>query len=301
MKWGNALALLVAGILFASGASALVERDGFRSVELGIATASPKGYFGGTVVPASCPSYAHAPGECTSGGGGGGGTGTSGTADQCTNIAGLQETVPSGYAATGSTCNAISCENNPYNVSCDRCSNIAGVQQTMPQGHRLYQGQCLTAETCSLTGGESEIADGGATLLEWNCKQSVSASGVGFSTGGQPSGTAQVSPTQNTTYTLQCDAGCSATFQVKIKEPTLSISANPTRVRSGNSSTLYWGATMATECAVTGPNFSASGVAGSRSTGPITSQTIYTLTCQTSKGIRSASVTVGLIPSQIEI
>ncbi len=36
-----------------------------KSIELGITDISPKGSGGGVIVPASCPSFAHSPGQCT--------------------------------------------------------------------------------------------------------------------------------------------------------------------------------------------------------------------------------------------
>ena len=90
-------------------------------------------------------------------------------------------------------------------------------------------------------------------------------------------------------------------IRITVLTPSLSITANPTRVRSGNSSNITWNATNVNSCAVTGPNFSASGTSGGpQSTGALTFQSTYTLLCQTDTGPVSASVTVTLIPSIIE-
>jgi len=83
--------------------------------------------------------------------------------------------------------------------------------------------------------------------------------------------------------------------------PELSLTAQPSRVISGNSTTLSWSSQDADSCSLAGPNFSASGTSGSQSTGPITSQSIYTLTCENTGGSVSASVTVSLAPSFEEI
>lgn len=62
---------------------------------------------------------------------------------------------------------------------------------------------------------------------------------------------------------------------------TASISASPTRVRSGSSSTVTWSASGVTSCTVSGPGLSSTSKQGSQSA-TITQQSLYTLTCQTS-------------------
>lgn len=298
-RTGRAVLLLLLAVGLVALYLLITQTSAIRSVELGIATHSPSGMFGGAVVPASCPSYAHSPGECGGGGGGGGGETT--PTDVCTNITGVQATVPAGYTANGTSCRANNCEENPYQTSCDRCVNINGFQEAVPAGYTLQNNQCIERESCSLNASSIELQFGQSTTLSWSCSQSASASGSNFATGGASSGSVEVTPEDTTTYLLQCQAGCNDEVRVAVADPTLAISANPLRVRSGNSAMLFWGATQATNCSVTGPNFSATGITGSRSTGIITGQSTYTLSCDTSKGRRSASVTITLIPSQVEI
>ncbi len=287
-----ALAIVVSYLLY-------VTPSPVRSVELGIAAHSPSGQIGGSVVPASCPSYAHTAGEC-GGGGGPGPNPPSAPTDQCANIAGLQATVPSGYTASGTTCRANNCDDNPYNTSCDRCPNIDNFQASVPPGYTLRGGSCFEIETCSIRAASTDLQFGQSTTLTWSCSQSSSANGSGFSTGGASSGSVQVTPNDSTTYSLQCQAGCGDDIIVKVADPSLAISANPLRVRSGNSAMLYWGATQATNCNIDGPGVHTTGITGSVSTGEITSQSTYTLSCNTSKGRRTASVIITLIPSQVE-
>jgi hypothetical protein len=74
--------------------------------------------------------------------------------------------------------------------------------------------------------------------------------------------------------------------------PTASLTASPTSIVSGNSSTLTWSSTNATSCSGTG--FTASGTSGSTSVSP-TATTTYTITCSGSGGQQataSATVTV---------
>lgn len=81
--------------------------------------------------------------------------------------------------------------------------------------------------------------------------------------------------------------------------------ADPTLVRSGNTSNLHWNATNATACAVTGGglNLQGLGINGSTVTGAITSKTTYTLTCINGAGgpVTSVNASVNLVPSTQEI
>jgi hypothetical protein len=77
--------------------------------------------------------------------------------------------------------------------------------------------------------------------------------------------------------------------------PAASLSANPSTITSGQSSSLTWRSTNATSCAATAPSgFSVSGTSGSKQVSP-TSTTTYTITCSGSGGTSqpaSAVVTV---------
>ena len=84
----------------------------------------------------------------------------------------------------------------------------------------------------------------------------------------------------------------SATTQAGNPVPTATLTANPTSITSGQSSTLTWSSTNATSC--TGTNFTASGTSGSTSVSP-TVTTTYSVTCTGAGGTSpaaSATVTV---------
>jgi hypothetical protein len=79
-----------------------------------------------------------------------------------------------------------------------------------------------------------------------------------------------------------------------VPTPTASLSANPTSISSGQSSTLSWSSTDATSC--TGVNFSTGGaVAESVSVSPIQTTT-YSLSCSGAGGSASDSATVTVTP-----
>lgn len=234
--------LLAAAVLAAAavGIALLAEPQGYPSVassaELNVRAFSPQGFAGGAVVPASCPSYAHTPGECTppsfSGQGSGGGSGSG-------------------------------------------------------------------------PGGTITINEGDSVTLSWSCPAdyNTSSSGLAFSTGGALSGSTVTSPGDSVTYTVSCnDSGSSADVSVAVLHPTLSLSASPTRVRSGSASTITWSASGVASCAVTGPAGAfGSGMSGSQPTGPLANQSTYTLTCTTQGGTVSTSITITIAPSFEEI
>ncbi len=71
--------------------------------------------------------------------------------------------------------------------------------------------------------------------------------------------------------------------------PTVSLTANPTSITSGGSSTLTWSSTNATSCTVTG--FTAGGTSGTVTVSPTVSQS-YSVTCTGAGGTASQSTTI---------
>ncbi len=185
---------------------------------------------------------------------------------------------------------------SPRTIQCaiDYCANIAGVQTSVPAGY--YQSGSNCYETASLVATDPDINAGDTTPLSWSCGTSGTSSGVNFSTGGAPSGSVNVSPSVTTNYTVNCPAGGTDGETVTVYSPALTFSVQPTRIKSGNSATVTWSATGVTSCTVLGPNVSATGLTGSRSTGALTQQSIYTLTCTSPGGSVSSSATVNITP-----
>lgn len=104
-------------------------------------------------------------------------------------------------------------------------------------------------------------------------------------------------------YTGSCNYSCnSGTWNINsnscaVLNPTVSISAAPTRVQSGQSTKLTWNASDVSACTVTGTNgFSHTGKTGTNiSSGAITAQTTFTASCD--GGAATAAVTVNVVPS----
>jgi hypothetical protein len=82
--------------------------------------------------------------------------------------------------------------------------------------------------------------------------------------------------------------------------PTVTLSASPTTVSGGGSSTLNWSSTNATSCTSSGGSWTGSkGTSGSSSTGALNATTKYTLTCTGAGGSASASATVSVSPTVV--
>ncbi len=108
---------------------------------------------------------------------------------------------------------------------------------------------------------------------------------------------------QTSSGTVMCNGSCSVAAPSDTQcLPTISLSADPTRVRKDTSTKLDWSTTDAISCSVTGQNgFSSTALSGADvDSGPLDAQTTFTLTCTNAYGSNSASAVVNLLPSYIE-
>jgi phospholipase C len=158
----------------------------------------------------------------------------------------------------------------------------------------------ISANPTSITKGSSSILTvtasnaTGITITGTNGSKRTMASG---------GGTVSVSPTSTTTYTATATgSGGTSSASVTITvgtggtsdAPTVTISANPTSITKGSSSSVTVTATNATGITITGTNGSKrtlGGTGGTFSASP-TSTTTYTATATGSGGTSSASVTI---------
>jgi hypothetical protein len=96
--------------------------------------------------------------------------------------------------------------------------------------------------------------------------------------------------------TCVCTAALSAVFADSAQaqaQATVTFSASPTSIPSGQSSTLAWSSTNATACSGTGKKFSPSGPSGSLAVSPGVATT-YGITCTGAGGSASQSVAVAV-------
>ncbi|MCH7529590.1 hypothetical protein IIB50_00510 [Patescibacteria group bacterium] len=101
------------------------------------------------------------------------------------------------------------------------------------------------------------------------------------------------------------DPGCTDPSDNNETAPpaSLSLEASPINlIRSGTGTIIVWSATDVISCTISGPNgFNFTTTSGSQSTGPLTEQSTYTLSCETDTGPVSVGVTVNVLPVFEEI
>jgi hypothetical protein len=157
------------------------------------------------------------------------------------------------------------------------------------------------APTVKISASPSSLASGGSSTLTWSSTNATACSAAGAW-----SGTKGVSGSQSTgalnastTYSLTCTgSGGSATQSATVTvtttaaAPTVSLTATPSSLTSGSASTLSWSSTNATACTASGGWSGSKATSGTQSTGALTANASYTLTCSGSGGSASKSATV---------
>ncbi|MEO1575474.1 MAG: hypothetical protein AAFU65_11010, partial [Pseudomonadota bacterium] len=158
----------------------------------------------------------------------------------------------------------------------------------------------LAPPTLSFTALPATVDSGDSSTLSWSttdatsCTASGDWSGLRGTSGSESTGAL----TSNGSYTLACTGpggSVSDTVTVTVNSvpaPTLSFSASPTTVMSGDSSTLTWSTTNANSCTASGNWSGSRGTSGSASTGALTSNSSFTLSCDGDGGSVSDTVTV---------
>jgi Domain of unknown function DUF11 len=151
--------------------------------------------------------------------------------------------------------------------------------------------------TVTLTANPTSITSGQNSTLTWNSTNASSCSA--YWTGSTAtSGSGVVVPSGTTTYSIVCygtngqQVNASATVSVNQVQntPTVNLSANPTSVQSGQSSTLNWNSQNATYCSSSWSG--SSSVSGYQTVYP-TYTTTYNITCTSATGQQAnASATV---------
>ena len=171
-------------------------------------------------------------------------------------------------------------------------------------------GSGCNAVSVSLEAIPPSLIDEGDVELTWESSGANVCNGVNFSTGGATAGSATVHILETTTFTITCDgnsASDSTDVVVAVTNPQLTLTAVPSTVQSGTTSTLSWSATNVegNSCILSrqGGGWSTalgndSPDSGSVTSPSITTETTFVLSC-TGLGGSSATktVTVSLTPT----
>ncbi len=153
--------------------------------------------------------------------------------------------------------------------------------------------------TVNLIANPGSVSSGSASTLTWSstnattCSASGGWSGTKGTSGSQSTG--NISSTTN--FLITCtgaggSASASTTVTVNAAVPTVNLIANPGNVSSGGSSNLSWSSTGATTCTASNGWSGTKGTSGSQSTGALSANRTFILTCTGPGGSASDSVTV---------
>ena len=156
--------------------------------------------------------------------------------------------------------------------------------------------------TVSLDADPDEILEGQNSTLTWTTSGADTCNASGGWSGSRTfSGNEVVTPSATTTYTLTCNnAGGSSSDSETVAVsplppmPTVSLSADPSAIHSGESSTLTWVSTDADTCTASGAWSGSKTVSGNQLVSPTATST-YTLTCENEAGFASDSAEVGVM------
>ena len=167
-----------------------------------------------------------------------------------------------------------------------------------------------TPVTVSLIANPASVASGASTTLTWSstgataCTASGAWTGTKATSGSQSSGAL----TAATTYTISC-TGNSQTVQQSVtvaigttapppsSAPTVILTANPTSVASGATTTLTWSSTNATSCTASNGWTGTMATSGSKASATLTAATTFALSCTGTGGSASASAMVTIAGS----
>ncbi len=156
----------------------------------------------------------------------------------------------------------------------------------------------------NLTANPTSVTSGGTSNLIWSstgataCAASGSWSGPKALSGNE----VRANLTATSTFTLTC-SGVSRSVTVAVTPPaggggvtppTVSLSANPTNVISGGSTTLTWNSTGATACNASDSWSGVKAVVGSESIPNLTTTSTFTLICTGAGGSANWSVVVSV-------
>jgi hypothetical protein len=159
--------------------------------------------------------------------------------------------------------------------------------------------------TAQLAANPTVIPAGSTSTLTWS-----SAHATSCTASGDWSGTLASSGTQNTgvltanaIFSLTCTgpggSSAAAMASVRVNQlPIVALTATPTAVASGGSSTLTWTSTNVDSCVASGSWSGPVGASGTQSTGPIMATSVYSIVCTGPGGVTPpATATVALIPA----
>lgn len=165
------------------------------------------------------------------------------------------------------------------------------------------KGPASSPPIISLAAAPNSVSSGDSSTLSWSVSNADHCEASGAWSGDKSlSGNQLVGPlTGSSTFLLHCSRpNFSSVASVTVvvdnlpppQPPTVSLSANPSSVDLGDSSTLTWSSTDATSCTASGAWSGQKATAGNQGTGALTSTSTFTLVCGGPGGSAGQSITV---------
>ena len=196
-------------------------------------------------------------------------------------------------------------------VTAYQASTVVAPASCVPETRTCTNGELngtYTNKTCAVvepptvtfSSSPNPIDPGQSTKLTWSSTNATSCTGTGFSTGGATSNASgvAVAPLTTTAYQITCTGPggpTTKTITVTVNQPQVSITASPSRVRSGDTTTLTWSSSGVLGCTETGPGLASTTKNGSQSV-VITGQSTFAITCTTHGMPVSSTTVVNLVP-----
>ena len=160
----------------------------------------------------------------------------------------------------------------------------------------------VVVPTVSVSANPTSVTAGGSSTITWSSTNAATCVASGGWTGSKAtSGTGSTGAlSAGTLFSLTCTATNGQTgygavtvdVSATAPMPTVTLTANPTSVTSGSSSTLTWSSTNATSCTASNGWTGAKATSGTQSTGTLTANTTYSLMCTGAGGSRTVNTTV---------
>jgi hypothetical protein len=209
-------------------------------------------------------------------------------------------------SSDGDVCTVIVTNNTTVAAAYVAPALISPTVTVAPSPSSIAAAESLSV-TVSVSGGSGKPTPTGAIVLSSGAYASSSTVlSSGSATITLPVGSLAVG-TDTLTATYTPDSASSATFTSATgtntvtvtagsAAPTVTLTANPTSITSGESSILTWSSTNATSCTASSGWSGTKATSGNLSVSP-TSTTSYTLTCTGASGSAEASVTLTVVSS----
>ncbi|TAJ14286.1 hypothetical protein EPO56_02260 [Patescibacteria group bacterium] len=192
--------------------------------------------------------------------------------------------LPSNYNNPGSYCIQATRFSNSstWNISYALYSGSATASQS--GRYTLTYTNTATPPTASISLSPSTITSGNSSALTWSSTNASTCTGTGFATGNNTAGTVSVSPSQTSNYSVSCtgaggtvSASATLTVTAPSSSPTVSLTASPSTITAGGSTTLSWTSSNASYCSST--QFDTIGATSGSVTITPNASTNYTVTC----------------------